>query len=204
MQALNPYLIVGLNNFEAYHLLIVAVGLVGDICRSIEQNIAPYCPDIVTALIHALQNPELHRSVKPHVLSCFGDLAMAIGAAYEPYLQISLMMLLQASQMSAPPGDEGLIEYINELRESVMEAYIGIVQGLNDGNLLDKLAPYIDAVINFLEIVAGDANRTESLLEKTIGLLGYVISLPYLLGILQILRFAIFLLVTLPVRWAHE
>jgi importin subunit beta-1 len=172
MQALNPYLISALNNFEAYSLLIVVVGVVGDISRSIEHNIVPYCPDIFTALIRVLQNPELHRSVKPHVLCVFGDIALAIGVAYEPYLQISLMMLLQASQMSAPSGEEELIEYINELREAVMEAYTGIIQGLNDGHLLDKLAPFIDAVINFLEMVAADDNRTESLLERTIGLLG--------------------------------
>jgi len=174
MPALNPFLLTGLNNFEAYHLLIVSVGLVGDISRSIEHQIVPYCPDIFTVLIRALQNSELHRSVKPHLLSCFGDLAMSINAAYEPYLQISLMMLLQASQMSAPSGDEGLIEYINELREAIMEAYTGIVNGLCDGNLVDRLAPYIDAVMNFLETVAGDINKTEALLEKTIGLLGCV------------------------------
>jgi importin subunit beta-1 len=172
MQALFPFLMTGLTNFEAYHLCIVAVGLVGDISRSIEQNIVPYCQDIATALIQALQNPELHRSVKPNLLSCFGDLALAIGAAYEPYLQVSLMMLFQASHMTASPDDEELIEYINQLRESIVEAYTGIIQGLNDGNLLDRIAPYIDAVIGFLEVVAGDSNRNDTLLEKTIGLMG--------------------------------
>eukprot|EP00804_Cyclotella_cryptica_P024102 CCRYP_007313-RA/>CCRYP_007313-RA protein AED:0.45 eAED:0.45 QI:0/0/0/0.5/1/1/2/0/116 len=111
MTALQPFLMAGLRNFEAYQVCTCAVGLVGDISRSIENNIQPFCDEIMSALIEALQNASLHRSVKPPVLSCFGDIALAIGAAYEPYLQLSLMMLLQAAQTRAPDDDEELIDY---------------------------------------------------------------------------------------------
>jgi len=68
------------------------------------------------ALREALQDSSVSRDVKPIVISCFGDIAMAIGAAYEPYLQISVMMLMQAATQRVPPDDEELVAFINSLR----------------------------------------------------------------------------------------
>ncbi|KAL3778284.1 hypothetical protein ACHAWO_006852 [Cyclotella atomus] len=178
MSALQPYLMAGLRNFEAYQVCTCAVGLVGDISRSIENNMQPFCDEIMSALIEALQNASLHRSVKPPVLSCFGDIALAIGAAYEPYLQLSLMMLLQAAQTRAPDDDEELIDYVNILREGILEGYTGIVQGLKDGNKQELLMPYIEAIMGFLELLASDRRNDydNEVLSKTVGLIGDIAS----------------------------
>jgi len=176
MAALQPFLIMGLRNFEAYHVCTIAVGLVGDIARSIEPKIQPYCDDIMSALLQSLQNSSLHRSVKPPVLSAFGDVAMAIGASFEPYLQVSLMMLFQASQTRAPEADDELIEYVNSLREGILEAYTGIIQGLRDGNRVDLLVPYADAIFGFLEVLSSDETRDEEVLSKAVGLIGDIAS----------------------------
>jgi len=106
------------------------------------------------------------------VLSCFGDIAMAIGAAFEPYLQVSLMMLLQASQTRAPDDDEELIEYVNSLREGILEAYTGIIQGLKDGDRVEVLVPYVDAIMTFLEVLSVDETRDYEVLGKACGLVG--------------------------------
>lgn len=178
MTALQPFLMAGLRNFEAYQVCTCAVGLVGDISRSIENNIQPFCDEIMSALIEALQNASLHRSVKPPVLSCFGDIALAIGAAYEPYLQLSLMMLLQAAQTRAPDDDEELIDYVNTLREGILEGYTGIVQGLKDGNRAEVLLPYIEAIMGFLELLASDRRNDfdNEVLSKAVGLIGDIAS----------------------------
>jgi len=178
MTALQPFLMAGLRNFEAYQVCTCAVGLVGDISRSIENSIQPFCDEIMSALIEALQNASLHRSVKPPVLSCFGDIALAIGAAYEPYLQLSLMMLLQAAQTRAPDDDEELIDYVNTLREGILEGYTGIVQGLKDGNRAEVLLPYIEAIMGFLELLASDRRNDfdNEVLSKAVGLIGDIAS----------------------------
>lgn len=179
LPALMPFLMLGLRNYEAYQVCTIAVGLVGDICRSVEADVQPYCNDIMSALMECLQNSDLHRDVKPPVLSCFGDVAMAIGAGFEPYLQVSLMMLMQASQTTVPADDEELADYIGGLREGILEAYTGIVQGLKDGQRTDLLlAPtYIDAIMAFLEMLAGEMavstdGASRDVLGKAVGLVG--------------------------------
>lgn len=176
MSALQPFLMMGLRNFEAYHVCTIAVGLVGDIARAIEGKIQPYCDDIMSALLQSLQNQSLHRSVKPPVLSAFGDIGMAIGASFEPYLQVSLMMLFQASQTRAPDDDDELIDYVNSLREGILEAYTGIIQGLKDGGRVDLLVPYVDAVFGFLEVLSTDTTREDEVLSKAVGLIGDIAS----------------------------
>ena len=176
MSALQPFLIMGLSNFEAYHVCIIAVGLVGDLARSMEAKIQPYCDEIMSALLQSLQNQSLHRSVKPPVLSAFGDIALAIGPLFEPYLQVSLMMLFQASQTRAPEDDDELIEYVNSLREGILEAYTGIVQGLKEGNRAELLLPYVDAIFGFLDVLSTDETRDIDVLGKAVGVIGDVAS----------------------------
>ena len=198
MSALQPFLMAGLRNFEAYQVCTVAVGLVGDISRAIEGAMKPYCDDIMGALVEALQNSALHRSVKPPVLSCFGDIALAIGVGFEPYLQVSLMMLLQAAQTRAPEDDDDLIDYVNMLREGILEAYTGIIQGLKDGNRTDLLLPYVDAIMGFLEMLSTDRKNDygNEVLGKAVGLVGDIgsslggqiktqINQPYIINLLK-------------------
>jgi importin subunit beta-1 len=85
-------------------------------------------------------------------LSCFGDIAMAIGAQFEQFLPTVMSVLQQAGAMRADPvrrrQDEHvfrstllsaqqssyeLIEYINTLREGILEAYTGVISGLKAG-----------------------------------------------------------------------
>jgi len=172
MPSFGPVVMGGLRNFEAYQVTTVAVGVVGDLTRALEGRILPFCNDIVTALLESLQNANLNRSVKPHVLSCFGDIALAIGGSYEPYLQVTLMMLLQASQSRAPDDDEDMIDYVNTLREGILEAYTGIIQGLNDGKKVNLIQPYSEAIMGFLENLTHDQNIDDAVLSGAIGVLG--------------------------------
>ena len=68
-------------------------------------------------LLEILKTQTVNREVKPPVLSCFGDIALAIETKFEVYLQVVLMMLFQASQTRVPEDDDDLIAYCNKLRE---------------------------------------------------------------------------------------
>lgn len=172
MDALTPLLLAGLKNFSAFQVCIVAVGTVGDISRNIEGLIQPYCDSIMSVLIECLKDQSIHRNVKPPVLSCFGDIAMAIGGAYQPYMQLSMMMLMQAGSTKVENVDDDIIDYLNMLRESVLEAYVGIIQGLRDGNCLQEFGQYVPPILRFLSEIVQDPNRDDYVLSKAVGLLG--------------------------------
>jgi importin subunit beta-1 len=172
MNALTPLLVSGLKNVEAYQVCIVAVGTVGDVSRNIEGAMQPYCDAIMDALLDTLRDNSAHRSLKPPVLSSFGDIAMAIGAGFSPYLNPCMMMLMQAAQTTVNPEDEDLVEFLNMLRESILEAFVGIIQGLRDGNMLQQFVQYVSPILQFLQVIANDPNRDDFVLSKAIGLLG--------------------------------
>lgn len=177
MDVFRPFLLMGLKNHQEYQVCSTTVGLVGDICRAVSNRIQPYCDEIMTILIENLSNGDVHRSVKPQILSVFGDVALAIGSAFKPYLEIVLNTLLQASQVQLDATDFDSILCVNELRESILEAYTGIVQGLKgdgdqpnpDVNLLRGNVQYI---IQFIITVAADPNSNDNLTAALAGLIG--------------------------------
>ncbi|KIH60025.1 HEAT repeat protein [Ancylostoma duodenale] len=146
VDALKPHLMRALVNHEepqlcfigtlADYLLVqvcaAAVGLVTDMCRAIEVNIAPALDDIMNTLVQSLQSPRLDKDVKVTILGCFGDIALAIGEHFERYIQIVMSMLIEASTAAVVtnPQDYDQVDYVDKLRENCVTAYTGILQGM--------------------------------------------------------------------------
>ena len=103
LEAFLPFLVEGLRNHEEHQLCTISVGIVGDVCRSLGENASRYTETLILALLEDLQSPLLHRNVKPHILSCFGDIALAIGPAFEAYLSTAMAVLQQASMVQNAP-----------------------------------------------------------------------------------------------------
>jgi importin subunit beta-1 len=103
------YLYPALKQHEDTQLCMVAVGLIGDICRALGEQSGQYSASFMTVLLENLQSEILNRNVKISILSCFGDIALAIGPAFAPYLETTMGVLRQAGSVEPNPVSIGCI-----------------------------------------------------------------------------------------------
>lgn len=144
MDAFVPYLYNALANQEEPALCSMAIGLVSDITRSLGEKVQPYCDSFMNHLLENLrvsgsglsslvspyltiaQSAHLGNQFKPAILQCFGDIAQAIGGAFELYLPVVAQVLQQASTVSVNvDGTYEMMEYVTSLREGIMDAWDG-------------------------------------------------------------------------------
>ncbi|KAK9914531.1 hypothetical protein M0R45_038305 [Rubus argutus] len=168
------YLEMGLQNFEEYQICAVTVGVVGDIARALEDKILPYCDGIMTQLLRDLSSNQLHRSVKPPIFSCFGDIALAIGENFEKYLIYAMPMLQSAAEMSARTAgaDDEMTDYTNSLRNGILEAYSGIFQGFKNSPKTQLLISYAPHILQFLDSIYMGKDMDDVVMKTAIGVLG--------------------------------
>ncbi|KAJ2019590.1 karyopherin Kap95 [Coemansia sp. RSA 455] len=174
LESFAPFLYNALQNYEEYQLCSISVGLIGDICRGLGQDAAPYCDQFMTILLHNLESDALSRDVKPGILSCFGDIALAIGGSFESYLEVSFRVLMSACALSAntQANDDDTIDYLNQLRAGIFEAFVGIIQGLKSDNKAQLVLSQAQGLLGFMSIVFNDQTKSDEVTKTMIGLLG--------------------------------
>ncbi|XP_067934180.1 importin subunit beta-1-like [Watersipora subatra] len=176
MTVFKPILMQTLKNTAEYQVCFVAVNCVGDLCRALQLEIRQHTNDLMPVLLQILGDDKVDRSVKPGILSVFGDIALAMGPEFKVYLPVVITTLQQASSVTAAKGDYDMVDYVNELRETCLEAYTGIVQGLkgeNGSNAdVELLLPHAQTVVDFIEQVAIDNDRTDGVTSAACGLIG--------------------------------
>lgn len=130
---LKPILMQGMCQRDDKDTCIITVGLLGDLCRAIKGQVygnePPHCDEFVQCLMQLCMSNVVDRQVKPIVIAIFADLAMAIEGGFQRYSETVLPVLRMAGQIEITDdmGEED-IEYINELRSAILEAYTGILQ----------------------------------------------------------------------------
>ncbi|XP_078428286.1 ARM repeat superfamily protein [Wolffia australiana] len=169
-----PYLEKGLQNFEEYQVCSITVGVVGDLCRALEDKILPFCDGIMTQILKDLSSSQLHRSVKPPMFSCFGDIALAIGEGFDKYLIYAMPMLQSAAELTVrvTTADEDILEFTNQLRNGILEAYSGILQGFKSSAKAQLLLPFAPNIIQYLDALYLDKDMDEVVTRTAVGVLG--------------------------------
>ncbi len=127
-----------------------------------------------------MKSPTLNRQVKPPILVCLGDIALAIKGNFEKYLMSVMDCMKQAAQSSVSvtvdPEDYDTHDWILALRESIFEAYIGIINGLQADGKQELLVPHVEWLVAFSEIVDREAQAngagSEVLCKAVAGVLG--------------------------------
>jgi len=178
LEAFYPILLASLENHREFQVCSAAVGVVGDLSRALTVNITPYCDEIMNRLMTNLADPSLDRSVKPQILSCFSDIASAIGPQFKGYVEPCLSVLQHATVLAAtvaPEDDFDMVDQLNELREGCLEAYNGMLVALKgDGASPDLaiLVPHVNHVVGFISAIVLDRNLSDSVVRAALGLIG--------------------------------
>lgn len=174
MDAFKPYLYMSLKNHTDYQVCTAAVGVTGDILRVLKVKVSPYCDDLVYLLLENLGDPTINRSVKPHILSVLGDIALSIGPDFSKYFNSVMQMLLQASNSQVDRSKYDMVEYLSQLREGVLEGFTGIIQGMKGGDV-SHMIPHVPAIVAFMCVVATEGvegGRSEAHVSLVAGLVG--------------------------------
>jgi len=172
IQAFLHYLYPALKAHEDTQLCTVAVGIIGDISRALGEQSAPFAAPFMNVLFENLQSQVLNRNVKISILSCFGDIALAIGPAFEPYFEMTMNVLREAGAVEPNPLDYDLVDYVSQLREGILEAYTGIVTGLKKTEKVSLLIPHSQNVLELVHRCLADDERTDSIMRLCYGLIG--------------------------------
>lgn len=177
-----PYLQQGLGNLQAHQMVGVAVGVAGEICRGLGKDLVPYANPIVALLLEALKSPTLNRAVKPGIMGVFGDIAMSVKGHFETYLKSVMDCMRQAAessvQLEVEADDYDTIDWVFALRESILEAYTGIVSGLKDDRKEEILLPYLEWILGFCEVIVSEGPHSslipnsEGMVRDVMGLMG--------------------------------
>jgi len=65
-----------------------------------------------------------------------------------------------------------LVEYLNQLREGILEAYTGIIQGMKADNKVDRTYPALGDVFNFVLHIGSQKQCNESVRKGAVGIVG--------------------------------
>lgn len=170
-----PAVIAGLSNAAESYVCDVAVHVMSDICRALGPKVALWGDEVMAILLRHLTNGSIERTVKSHIIACIGDIALAVGGWFDRYMQYVIPMLKQASGITFPAdADYEDLDYMQKLRESIIQAYSGILLGLKSENkvqLFFSQPGLLESILALFELIAADnGDNTEPVIRGAAGL----------------------------------
>jgi len=98
---------------------------------------------------------------------------------FERYNGAVMNMLIQASKTSYPDPDEDSVDFLQNLRQAILEAFTGILSGLSEGNKKQLFAApgpdvnVIPGLLEFFDLLQKDENYlNDGILTTAAGLIG--------------------------------
>ena len=170
---LMPYIFNSLQNISDYQVNYVAVNIITDLFSSVGNKMLPYCDQIMKFLVHNLKSEDLNRDVKPQILHVFGDIALSIQGNFDKYFNHVMEILFQAGLTKIEENsDYDFIDWITNLREGIMEAYSGIIQGLADSQKSALVVPHTQNILQHAISFWKHQDKSEELMSLIVGVVG--------------------------------
>lgn len=172
MDYLVPFLQQGLSNFTQWQVCGVAVGVTAELSRALGKEMNKYAERIMYLLLEAVRSPALDKSVKPSILTCIGDLAMAIKGDFVNYLNQVMDCMKEAAESSVTlvvaADDYDMQDWVQQLQEAVLEAYVSILGGMRDESKQHALDPHLQWALAFCELLYEKQGQSGPIQDETL------------------------------------
>ncbi|KAJ5819218.1 hypothetical protein N7474_004809 [Penicillium riverlandense] len=171
MESFCPFLYNALGNQDEPAICAMAIGLVSDISRALNDKVLPFCDTFMNLLLNILRTST--NQLKPAILETFGDIAQAIGTNFDTYLPVVGQVLQQASSVTTSsdlPYD--MVDYIVSLREGIMDAWGGILLSYKGHPQITQIQPFVESIFQLLHNISQEGNRSEGLMRSSMGVIG--------------------------------
>ncbi|ORY27809.1 importin beta-1 subunit (Karyopherin beta-1 subunit) [Naematelia encephala] len=171
LEAISPFLFNALASYEDWQAGQAGVYLTSDVARAVNDALTPYAERIMVGLVDILRSPVIQRQVKPSAISAIGEVALAIGGAFTPFVPTTMEILSQAGQTAATVDDPAMLEFVWQMREAIVDAFIGILNGLKVADA-SPFRSYVPGIMGFLKACWQDDERTDTFSSSSLGLIG--------------------------------
>eukprot|EP00092_Neocalanus_flemingeri_P012343 GFUD01013307.1.p2 GENE.GFUD01013307.1~~GFUD01013307.1.p2 ORF type:complete len:448 (+),score=92.88 GFUD01013307.1:2272-3615(+) len=162
--AIFPFLSQAALNIQDIPVCKSSIGVLGDVYRALGFRILDYTDATITALLTSLSNEDIDISIKPEIITTLAEIALALGINFSKYVDTVLKTVVISSNSN---------ENQTETRESVIDLYSGVIQGLSeDINGRNVILNYSGEMLNALFLIALDEDAADNLIGSSVGLLG--------------------------------
>ncbi|KAM0681541.1 hypothetical protein GINT2_000054 [Glugoides intestinalis] len=148
-----PFVLRDLSCDEIF-VLKSALNLLSDCALLLESNFMEFAGTAVPALANAITSTLVPLNIKPLVISSLGDIALAIGRKFEPYISLCLLLFSQINTLNRE-GDE---EYVDNLRRAMLKIFSCLV--LSIGNSAEMNSSFRQIIENVRIAIQSDKEFT--------------------------------------------
>ncbi|KJE93966.1 hypothetical protein CAOG_04675 [Capsaspora owczarzaki ATCC 30864] len=168
-----------------HEMVKLALSMFGDLCRSIATDVAPFANDWIAMIQQLLASEQVHFSVKPQLFCTLGDIAIALGPNFAPFLPSTFQILIEAfgitqtSLASVPDAEYATVQPLQEMLEGIIESLVGIIQGFKGikkvaDPSIHQLIPYGEFILKVVQDVSKlrEVSRTDGMVKGIVGMIG--------------------------------
>ena len=171
------YILFALEDRKDFQLCYQGLLAADDIIRCVGNNYMEIIPKIVEKIKKIINDENIPRGLKIKCFSLYNDIFMIENQTNFDYLNDVLQLLIDgmSSSMEEPSKDidQDTLDYLNELREKIVELLTGVFMFLWGQNKTEYFAKYIDGFIKYLsKIVEPEFKIKIDLISEVCGLLG--------------------------------
>lgn len=154
-----------------------ALILTGDLSRALGERFSGYLKDALTKIFKVFTNQQLEFDTKIRAIETLTDIGTYCIINFIPYLSSVMKFINEASvhslDFSMEKSNPDFAEYLSDLREAILNFYIGITNGFNESKKGDVLYVHLPEMIKYgLTILQNPFSQTLNFLVSFIGFIG--------------------------------